>query len=140
MKQQQKFYNQREIAEKLGISKATASRYLSRLDVSYSEKDRAKLYPETVLKQLKKQIKTNQNPHKTKAVPSTIQLLQAHIKELQEEVTTLKEQLKIKDEQIKTANRLADQAQQLNALDKKELPKPQESHQQKKKHWWQKKE
>ena len=33
--------------------------------------------------------------------------------------------------QIRTANKLADQAQQLNALDKQEIEAP------KKKHWWQ---
>ena len=44
----------------------------------------------------------------------------------------LLQQLKIKDEQIKSANKLADQAQSLNLLDKKEIQSPA------KKHWWQK--
>src|SRR5699024_11875705 len=69
---------------------------------------------------------------KTKEHISTIQLLQDQIAQLQAENQTLKEQLKIKDKQIETANKLTDQAQQLNVLDKKELDSPV------KKHWWQK--
>lgn len=53
---------------------------------------------------------------------------------MKEENKTLKEQLKIKDQQINTANKLADQAQQLNVLDKPKLKEPK-----KKKHWWQQK-
>ena len=81
------------------------------------------------MKQLKKELK----PKKTKdnSHISTIQLLQDQIAQLKNENKTLKDQLKIKDEQISTANKLADQAQQLNALDKQEIEAP------KKKHWWQ---
>lgn len=38
MKQQSKYYNQTEIANLLGVSKATISRYLKKLDVSSIEK------------------------------------------------------------------------------------------------------
>lgn len=138
MKHQEKYYNQREISDILGISKATASRYLNKLDVSAKEKNGAKLYSETVLKQLKKQIKVNQNSKNSKSTPSTIQLLQEQVDQLKKEVELLQEQLKIKDKQIETANQLADQAQQLNALDKKELPNPEEKEKPHKKHWWQK--
>ena len=137
MKQQSKYYNQTEIANLLGVSKATISRYLKKLDVSSIEKNKSKLYPETVLKQLKKEIKPEESNKNTS--PSTIQLLQQQIEQLKEENKTLKEQLKIKDQQITTANKLAeqtsklaDQAQQLNALDKPKLEEPK-----KKKHWWQ---
>lgn len=140
MKHKEKYYNQREIADVLGISKATASRYLNKLDVSFTEKNGAKLYSETILKQLKKQIKANQNYKNPKSTPSTIQLLQEQVDQLKKEVELLKEQLKIKDKQIETANRLADQAQQLNALDKdkKELSVLEQKKKPHKKHWWQK--
>ena len=135
MKQRLKYYNQTEIADLLGVSKATISRYIKKLNVSGIEENKSKIYPETILKQLKKEIKSDNSKKNTP--PSTIQLLQQQIEQLKEENKTLKEQLKIKDQQITTANKLAektsqlaDQAQQLNALDK---PKLQES-----KHWWQK--
>lgn len=130
MKQQIKYYNQTEIADILGVSKATISRYINKLDISGNIKNKEKLYPETILKQLRNELKptkTNKNH-----APSTIQLLQDQIEQLKDENKTLKEQLKIKDEQIKTANQLADQAQKLNALDKPKLEEPK-----KKKHWWQ---
>lgn len=130
MKQEVKYYNQTEIANLIGVSKATVSRYLKKLDVSGIEKNKSKLYPETILKQLKKEIKSDNSKKNT--LPSTIQLLQEQIVQLKEENKTLKEQLKIKDQQINTANKLADQAQQLNVLDKPKLKEPK-----KKKHWWQ---
>ena len=138
MKHKNKYYNQREIADIMGISKATASRYLNKIDVSAKEENGAKLYPETVLKQLKNQIKTNKKSNNSNSTPSTTQLLQEQVDQLKKEVELLKEQLKIKDKQIETANHLADQAQQLNALDKKELPNPEEKEKPHKKHWWQK--
>lgn len=135
MKQQTKYYNQTEIADILGVSKATISRYINKLNISGNTKNKEKLYPETILKQLKKDLKPNNN-NKNHA-PSTIQLLQDQITQLKEENKRLYEQLKQKDEQIKikdkqieTANKLADQAQQLNALDKPKLEEPK-----KKKHW-----
>lgn len=129
MKQSKKEYTQTEIADKLGVSKATISRYIRKLNVSGNNKNNSKVYPETVLKQLKKEIKPHKN--KEKAHISTINLLQEQISQLKDENKTLKEQLKIKDGQILMANKLADQAQQLNSLDKKEIEPP------KKKHWWQ---
>src|SRR5699024_7501446 len=99
MKHREKYYNQREIADILGISKATASRYLNKLGVSAKEENGAKLYSEMVLKQLKKQIKANQNHKNPKSTPSTIQLLQEQVDQLKKEVELLKEQLKIKDKQ-----------------------------------------
>lgn len=130
MKHQVKYYNQTELADLLGVSKATISRYINKLNISGNIKNKEKLYPETILKQLRNELKptkTNKNH-----APSTIQLLQDQIEQLKNENKTLKEQLKIKDEQIKTANQLADQAQKLNALDKPKLEEPK-----KKKHWWQ---
>ncbi len=135
MKQQIKYYNQTEIADILGVSKATISRYINKLNISGNIKNKEKLYPETILKQLKNELKpTNNNKNHA---PSTIQLLQEQITQLKEENKRLYEQLQkkdeqinIKDKQIETANKLADQAQQLNALDKPKLEEPK-----KKKHW-----
>lgn len=146
MKQKEKYYNQRQIADILSVSKATASRYLNKLDVSYTEENGAKLYPETVLKQLKSEIKSNKATAIKRTVPTATELLQNQVEQLQEQIKQLKDeiqilnnQLKIKDEQIKTANKIADQAQQLNRLDKTELPEPKiEDKPEKKKHWWQK--
>lgn len=140
MKQQERYYNQRQIADILGVSKATASRYLNKLNISAKEENGAKLYPETVLKQLKNRIKTNKKSNNSNSTPSTTQLLQEQVDQLKKEVELLKEQLKIKDKQIETANHLADQAQQLNALDKdkKELPIIEAKEKPRKKHWWQK--
>lgn len=136
MKQQERYYNQRQIADILGVSKATVSRYLNKLDVSAKEENGAKLYPETILKQLKNQIRINKKSNNSKSTPSTIQLLQEQVDQLKKEVELLKEQLKIKDKQIETLASLTAQAHQLNALDKKELPEPKEKP--RKKHWWQK--
>ncbi len=133
MKQQEKLYNQAEIADITGLSKATVSRYLRKNHVPETIRNNAKLYPETVLKQIQK----DQKPHKNKQNqhPSTIQLLLEQISQLKNENTTLKEQLKIKDKQIETLSTLTSQAQQLNALDKKnqKIEPPKET----KKHWWQ---
>ena len=139
MKHKERYYNQRQIAEILGISKATASRYLNKIDVSAKEENGAKLYPETILKQLKEQLKSNQTISSSKKSPSTIQLLQDQIDQLKDEIKTLKEQLKIKDDQIKAANNIANQAQTLNFADKKELKlqSPETIIEEKKKHWWQ---
>lgn len=145
---QKKLYSQTEIANIIGISKATVSRYLSKNNVTATSKNNAKLYPETILQQIKKA----QKPARTKNKDhlSTIQLLQEQIAQLKEENKSLKVQLKekdellktqltIKDQQIQTAyeliektSTLVDQAQKLNALDKPKAEKPK-----KKKHWWQ---
>ena len=137
MKQSKKYYNQTEIDNLLGVSKTTIIKYIKKLNVSGIEENKAKMYPETILKQLKKEIK--QDNSKKNTPPSTIQLLQNQIQQLKEENKLLKEQLKIKDKQIATANnlaektsKLAEQAQYLNALDKPKLEEPK-----KKKHWWQ---
>ena len=46
MKQQIKYYNQTEIADILGVSKATISRYINKLDISGNIKNKEKLYDE----------------------------------------------------------------------------------------------
>lgn len=135
MKQGKFIYTQTDIANKVGVSKATVSRYLSKKDVARIVSGNSILYDETTLEQASKDLKKTKTAEKR---PSIIELLEAQIDQLKQENQLLKEQLKIKDKQIETANRLADQAQQLNALDKKELPNPEEKEKPHKKHWWQK--
>lgn len=57
MKHEEKLYNQTQITSLLGISKATVSRYLNKLDVSAITENNSKFYTETTLKQLKKTTK-----------------------------------------------------------------------------------
>lgn len=155
MKQDKKLYSQTEIAKIAGVSKATVSRYIGKMNVSATTKDNAKLYDETILKQVQKAYKT----HKTSSNErlSTIQLLQEQISQLKEENNRLihenkqlNEKLSTKDKELaedknkltqltdkslelaQKLTQLTDQAQQLNVLDKKELETPP------KKHWWQK--
>lgn len=47
MKQDIKYYNQTEIADLIGVSKATVSRYLKKNNVSGNIKNNSKVYPET---------------------------------------------------------------------------------------------
>lgn len=119
MKHQVKYYNQTELADLLGVSKATISRYINKLNISGNTKNK-------------------ENKHSL----STIQLLQNQIQQLQDEIQDLKkdkqklnEQLEVKDHQIEKLTQLTDQAQRLNAADKKkQLVTPK---QEPKKHWWQ---
>lgn len=57
MKHLEKYYNQTEIADLLGVSKATVSRYLKKNHITGNKKNNSKIYPETILKQHWWQIK-----------------------------------------------------------------------------------
>ena len=137
MKQGKFIYTQTDIANKVGVSKATVSRYLSKKDVARIVSGNSILYDETTLEQASKALKKTKNTEKR---PSIIELLEMQIDQLKQENQLLKEQLKIKDKQIETLATLTTQAQQLNALDKdrKEIPEPEEKEKPHKKHWWQK--
>lgn len=137
MKQGKFIYTQTDIANKVGVSKATVSRYLSKKDVARIVSGNSILYDETTLEQASKDLKKTKNTEKR---PSIIELLEMQIDQLKQENQLLKEQLKIKDKQIETLATLTTQAQQLNALDKdrKEIPEPEEKEKPHKKHWWQK--
>lgn len=135
MKQRKFIYTQTDIANKIGVSKATVSRYLSKKDVARIVSGNSILYDETTLEQASKDLKKTKTAEKR---PSIIELLETQIDQLKQENQLLKEQLKIKDKQIETLATLTTQAQQLNALDKKELPNPEEKEKPHKKHWWQK--
>ena len=135
MKQRKFIYTQTDIANKVGVSKATVSRYLSKKDVARIVSGNSILYDETTLEQASKDLKKTKTAEKR---PSIIELLETQIDQLKQENQLLKDQLKIKDKQIDTLATLTTQAQQLNALDKKELPNPEEKEKPHKKHWWQK--
>lgn len=131
MKQSQKLYNQNKVAEILGISRGTFSKWLKENNVSpKQQKGQRKLYDETVIEQYKR-FKKTYNSKDSKRL-TTVKLLQANLKEKQQEIDFLKQQLKEKDSQIKEKDqsisefglkfaKLADQAQQLNLADKSNL-------------------
>lgn len=163
MKQDKKLYSQTEIAKIAGVSKATVSRYISKMDVSATTKDNAKLYDETVLKQVQKAYKPHKNTNGERL--STIQLLQEQIAQLKKENDRLtnenqqlNQRISEKDDELKEdknqiiqvtnksielsnkLTQLTDQAQQLNVLDKRAIDEPHQEQQEEKpktkKHWW----
>lgn len=92
MKQQDKLYSQNELADMLGISRGTFSKWLKKNSVSPKQiKGQRKLYSETVIEQYKKQ----KEPSDTNAPErlTTVQLLQRELEEKQQEIAELKQQL-----------------------------------------------
>lgn len=134
MKQSKQLYSQNKIAEILGISRGTFSKWLKENGVSpKQQKGQRKLYDETVIEQYKKSKKSKKsNATKDSKRLTTVELLQDNLKEKQLEIDYLKQQLKEKDVQIKAKDetisefglkfaKLADQAQQLSLADKPNL-------------------
>ncbi|MCO0808296.1 hypothetical protein NGA74_11015 [Lactobacillus helveticus] len=131
MKQSKQLYSQNKIAEILGISRGTFSKWLKENSVSpKQQKGQRKLYDETVIEQYKQSKKTSSSKDSKRL--TTVELLQDNLKEKQQEIDYLKEQLEEKDAQIKVKDetisefglkfaKLADQAQQLNLADKPNL-------------------
>ncbi|MCX8724425.1 helix-turn-helix domain-containing protein [Lactobacillus sp. B4005] len=121
MKQELKLLSQREIAERLGVSKGTLSKWLSKNNVSEeTRKGNKKLYQETIIQQYQNAHKSNNEA--TYNGFSTIDFLQKELQRKQAEIDELKQDGKQKDATIADlANKLAklaDQAQQLNLTDK----------------------
>lgn len=121
MKQEIKLLSQREIAEKLGVSKGTLSKWLSKNNVSEeTRKGNKKLYQETIIQQYQRAHKSSDDS--TSNGFSTIDFLQKELQRKQAEIDELKQDGKQKDATIADlANKLAklaDQAQQLNLTDK----------------------
>lgn len=131
MKQSETLYSQNKIAEILGISRGTFSKWLKENSVSPKQQEgQRKLYDETVIEQYKQSKKVNSSEDSRRL--TTVELLQDNLKEKQSEIDYLKQQLKEKDAQIKAKDetisefglkfaKLADQAQQLNLADKPKL-------------------
>lgn len=121
MKQEIKLLSQREIAERIGISKSTLSKWLSKNNVSAeTKKGNKKLYRETIIQQYRNAHKANND--NVSSGFSTIDFLQKELQRKQLEINELKQEGKQKDATIadlagKLA-KLADQAQQLNLTDK----------------------
>lgn len=121
MKQEIKLLSQREIAERIGISKSTLSKWLSKNNVSAeTKKGNKKLYRETIIQQYRNAHKANDD--NASSGFSTIDFLQKELQQKQLEINELKQEGKQKDATIadlagKLA-KLADQAQQLNLTDK----------------------
>lgn len=155
MKQELKLLSQREIAERLGVSKGTLSKWLSKNNVSEeTKKGNKKLYQETIIQQYQNAHKSNNEA--TYNGFSTIDFLQKELQRKQAEIDELKQDGKQKDATIADlANKLAklaDQAQQLNLTDKDDnkLQRLTSDHRQKQdgsanastespqRHWWQK--
>lgn len=124
-------YSQNELAEILGVSKGTFSKWLRENSVSpKQQRGQRKFYDETVIEQYKKD--KEEHPAKDYVEStrvSTVQLLQETVKDKQEEIDYLRKQLEEKDAQLKQKDqviadfgskfaKLADQAQQLNLTDK----------------------
>lgn len=121
MKQSINLLSQREIAERIGISKSTLSKWLSKNNVSAeTKKGNKKLYRETIIQQYRNAHKANDD--NASSGFSTIDFLQKELQQKQLEINELKQEGKQKDATIadlagKLA-KLADQAQQLNLTDK----------------------
>lgn len=143
MKQQKELYSQNKLADMLGISRGTFSKWLKDNSVSPEQLNgQRKLYSKTVIEQYKKMREVREN--NTSSRLTTVELLQNDLDEKQKEMDYLRQQLKEKDkviadkdEVIKDSNnklyelgnkvaKLADQAQQLNLADKKQ-PKLEEN-------------
>ena len=92
MKQQDKLYSQNELADMLGISRGTFSKWLKKNNVSPKQiKGQRKLYSETVIEQYKKQKESSDTNAPERL--TTVQLLQRELEEKQQEIAELKRQL-----------------------------------------------
>lgn len=92
MKQQDKLYSQNELADMLGISRGTFSKWLKKNNVSPKQiKGQRKLYSETVIEQYKKQKESSDTNVPERL--TTVQLLQRELEEKQQEIAELKQQL-----------------------------------------------
>ncbi|MCO6528756.1 MAG: helix-turn-helix transcriptional regulator [Gilliamella sp.] len=121
MKQEIKLLSQGEIAERIGISKSTLSKWLSKNNISAeTTKGNKKFYRETIIQQYH----NSHKPHSDSASNgfSTIDFLQKELQQKQQEINDLKQEGKQKDSTIadlaSKLAKLADQAQQLNLTDK----------------------
>lgn len=128
MKQNNKLYSQNKIAEMLGISRGTFSKWLKENGVSPKQLEgQKKLYDETVIKQYKEAKKKRFDDGFKSFTP--VELLQYSLDKKDEEIDSLRKQLGEKEEQLRDKNKiiadfgsrfatLADQAQKLNLADK----------------------
>lgn len=121
MKQRKQLFTQTEIANKLGISKGTLSKWISKNNVSPEKiTGNKKLYTETIISDYRNAKRVDKT--EKKASFSTIEFLKKEVETQKDEIARLNKKIDEKDSQIKRyadqfAN-LAVQAQQLNLVDK----------------------
>lgn len=119
-KSKSKTYTTSELAEHCNISVVSASRFIVKHNFKpvKTGNHNAKYYNEAVYQQMKKYYQNKpkggvkQGHSVTK--DDIIKQLQARIEDQTATIELLKHQLNVKDEQISAANRIADQAQQLD--------------------------
>lgn len=144
-KSKSKTYTTSELAKHFNISVVSASRFIVKHNFQpvKTGNHNAKYYSNAVYQQMKKYYQNKPKSRVKQSRPVTkddiIEQLQARIKEQTTTIELLKQQLIIKDEQIATANKLADQAQQLDLTTHKQqrsLPQPLDSPKANTEHGW----
>lgn len=130
-KSKSKTYTTSELARCFNISIVSASRFIvkHKLKPVKTGQHNAKYYDDAVFQQMEEYYKNKPKTPEKSTYATTkeamIDQLKAQIQEQAATIELLKQQLTIKDEQIATANRLADQAQQLDLTthNQSQLPK-----------------
>lgn len=126
-----KTYTTSELARNFNISVVSASRFIVKYKLKPAKTDQhnAKYYDDAVFQQMEEYYQSKpKSPEKTTYAitkDAIIDQLKVQIQEQTATIELLKQQLTIKDEQIATANKLADQAQQLDLTthNQSQLPK-----------------
>ena len=125
-KSKSKTYTTSEIAKRLDVSVSTVTRFAQKQKINpiAITQNNAKHYCIDDFEGLHKKSKTESKTDSRKKQPQNNTLIeqldirigekQAQIDELKNTIEILQKQLNVKDEQIATANRIADQAQQLD--------------------------
>lgn len=119
-KSKSKTYTTSELARHFNISVVSASRFIvkHKLKPVKTGQHNAKYYSDAVFHQMEEYYQNKPKTQEKQTYPATkdtiIEQLKAQIHEQAATIELLKQQLTVKDEQIATANRLADQAQQLD--------------------------
>lgn len=145
-KSKTKTYTTSDLAREFNISVVSASRFILKRQFKpvRTGNHNAKYYSSDVYQEMKKHYqfkpKTGVKQHKNATKDDIINQLTARVNEQAEIIKLLKKQLTIKDEQIATANKIADQAQQLDLTthrQQKSLPEePQANHSKDDNHGW----
>lgn len=130
-KSKSKTYTTSDLAKHFNISVVSASRFIvkHKFKPVKTGQHNAKYYGDAVFKQMEDYYQNKPKTQEKRTYPAIkdaiIDQLKARIEEQAETIDLLKQQLTVKDEQIATANRIADQAQQLDlTTHKQQKPLP----------------
>lgn len=132
-KSKSKTYTTSELAKHFDISVVSASRFIvkHKFKPIKAGQHNAKYYGDVVFKQMEEYYQNKPKTQEKQTYPATkdaiIDQLKARIEEQAEIIELLKQQLTVKDEQIATANRIADQAQQLDLTTHNQAKLPQKT-------------